>query len=252
MLDLQQMFEEGMLCSRSRGTFIQTTHLRITSDPPPLDEVTPTVIVEPEELEDSSSCGPPLPPPLDPPPHRRYRVKGPVASKVDGFYPDCDVLCEVPPDSNDYEGDVNQVKYLRASEISYVEAIAEQLCSEGRYYEKDCARLLSLFAGTCGNLKVPRAPEGTGMILGAFVHGGNLGVTRYGRDLPWTTRYFNSYLLKKLAKARPSMQCSWTTLAIQSAEQIPRHKDSHNEGGTLQLCYGAADKLSRRTLGSRW
>ncbi|OLP83551.1 Retrovirus-related Pol polyprotein from transposon TNT 1-94 [Symbiodinium microadriaticum] len=222
----------GHVVLKEAGTFIQTTHLRITSDPPPLDEVTPTVIVEPEETEELPSDGPPLPPPLDPPPHRRYRVKAPVASKVDGFYPFRDVLYEVPSETNDYEDDVSQVKYLRASEISYVEAIAQQLCNENKYHEKDCARLLSLFAGTCGNLKVPRAPEGTGMILGAFVHGGNLGVTRYGRDLPWTTRYFNSYLLQKLAKTRPSTQCSWTALAIQSAEQIPRHKDSHNERGT--------------------
>ncbi|CAE7897074.1 TY4B-J, partial [Symbiodinium necroappetens] len=56
------------------------------------------------------------------------------------------------------------------------------------------------------------------MILGAYVHGGSFGVTRYGRDLPWVARYFNEYLKRKLQKTRPELSCSWTTLAIQSAE----------------------------------
>ena len=75
-----------------------------------------------------------------------------------------------------FEEEPPEMRYLRVGEIQYVEGVAEKMCREGKFGERECARLLSLFAGTCGNLKVPRAPLGTGMILGAYVHGGSFGV----------------------------------------------------------------------------
>ena len=39
-------------------------------------------------------------------------------------------------------------------------------------------------------------------------------------------------MLTKLGKQRPGMNYSWTTVALQAATEIPRHKDSHNERGT--------------------
>ena len=125
------------------------------------------------------------------------------------------------------------LRSMRLGEIQYVEGVAERMCRDQRFGESACARLLSLFAGTCGNLKVPRAPDGKGMVLGAFVHGGSFGVTRCGRDLPWVTRYFNQYMKAKVEKCWPEMKYSWTTLAIQSAEEVPLYRDSRNERGTL-------------------
>ncbi|CAE7942340.1 TY5A, partial [Symbiodinium sp. KB8] len=219
----------GHVILKDTGTFIQTTHVRITQDPPPLEEVVPTVLVEPELPEED----PPIPPPLLPPPSRRVRAKGPAAAKLDLFFPKNEVMVDYATDSEVLEDEDPQVKYLRVGEIQYVEAIAKQLYQDSKYSEHDCTRLLTLFAGTCGNLRVPRAPLGIGMIFGAYVHGGSFGVTRYGRDLPWVASYFNEYLKRKLQKTHPELPCSWTTLAIQSAEDIPRHKDSHNERGTM-------------------
>ncbi|CAE7342763.1 TY4B-J [Symbiodinium sp. KB8] len=229
---------------KDTGTFIQTTHVRITRDPPPLEDVMPPVIVEPELPEED----PPLPPPALPLPRMRMREKAPVLSKMDSFYPEQETLVDPIVDVDSFEGVPQQLKYLRIGEIQYVEAIAKQLCEEERYNQKDGARLLALFAGTCGNLKVPRAPLGVGMILGAYVHGGSFGVTRYGRDLPWVATYFNNYLLRKLRKIWPDISCSWTTLAIQSAESVPRHKDSHNERGTLNYVM----ELKTETLDGLW
>ncbi|OLP80086.1 hypothetical protein AK812_SmicGene39547 [Symbiodinium microadriaticum] len=220
----------GHVVLKESGTFIQTTHVRVTKDPPPLEEVTPTVVVEPDDLPEPPDDEPPLPPPLVPP--RRVRVKRPGVAKVDGFYLEYEHLLQELPLKDEPEEEEHQVMYMRPQEIQYVEVVAQQLCEAEKYTEKDSARLLALFAGTCGNLKVPRAPEGAGMILGAFVHGGNFGVTKYGRDLPWVTKYFNSYFMKKIEKAWPELKCTWTTLAIQSAEQVPRHRDVHNERGT--------------------
>ena len=125
------------------------------------------------------------------------------------------------------------LKYLRLEEISYVEAVAKDSCVNKRFTANDSAHLLSLFAGTCGNLRVPRAPDGQGMVMGAFVHGGSLGVTRYGRDLPWTTKYFNDYTMKKIMDRWPGTFPTWSTLVIQASDQIPRHRDVHNEKDTF-------------------
>ena len=236
----------GHVILKESGTFIQTTHVRVTADPPSLEEVTPTIVVEPEELSEPPDDQPPLPPPAVPP--RRVREKRPGVAKADGFYQEREQLPHELLAPGEHQEQEPQVMYMRPQEIQYVEVVAQQLCEAEKYTEKDCARLLALFAGTCGNLKVPRAPEGTGMILGAFVHGGNFGVTKYGRDLPWVTRYFNSYLLKKIDKAWPTLRCSWTTLAIQSAEQVPRNRDVHNERGT----YNYVTELKTRTLEGLW
>ncbi|CAE7244180.1 unnamed protein product [Symbiodinium necroappetens] len=236
----------GHVILKESGTFIQTTHVRVTTDPPSLEEVTPTIVVEPDEPSEPPDDKPPLPPPAVPP--RRVREKRPGVAKADGFYQEREQLPHELLAPGEHQEPEPQVMYMRPKEIQYVEVVAQQLCEAEKYTEKDCARLLALFAGTCGNLKVPRAPEGTGMILGAFVHGGNFGVTKYGRDLPWVTRYFNSYLIKKIGKAWPTLRCSWTTLAIQSAEQVPRHRDVHNERGT----YNYVTELKTRTLEGLW
>ena len=242
----------GHVILKDTGTFIQTTHVRITRDPPPLEEVMPTVVVEPDDEgvlpAESSEDGPPLPPPSLPPPTKRIRSKAPTAAKLEPCYLDYEVLYDALPQDVPLDEYESQVKYLRVGEIQYVEAVARQLCQDDRYNERDCARLLALFAGTCGNLKVPRAPLGTGMILGAYVHGGSLGITRYGRDLPWVASYFNGYLARKLRRSWPDMKYSWTTLAIQAAEDIPRHKDSHNERNSRNYVI----ELKTKSLDGLW
>ncbi|CAE7382490.1 unnamed protein product [Symbiodinium sp. CCMP2592] len=238
----------GHVILKDSGTFIQTTHVRVTRDPPTVDDVAPTVLVEPEESDGPADGEPPLPPPALPPPARRMRAKAPMVSKMDTFYQPLEVLSDVLPSSVEDDCPDGSVKYLRAGEIDYVETVAEQMFRNDCFSEKECARLLALFAGTCGNLKVPRAPEGQGMILGAFVHGGSFGVTRYGRDLPWVTRYFNSYLRAKIDKHWPGLHTTWTTIALQSAEQIPKHKDSHNERNT----YNYVLELKTRSLDGLW
>ncbi|CAE7596997.1 unnamed protein product [Symbiodinium sp. CCMP2592] len=237
----------GHVILKETGTFIQTTHVRVTRDPPPLDEVA-SVIVEPEPNEDPPEAEPPLPPPSDPPP-KRMRSKGPMVAKLDGGFEDYEWI---PGDLSEVHAYVEeedpQVKYLRAEEIKYVESVAKQLCEGDHYGESHGARLLGLFAGTCGNLRVPRAPEGAGLVMGAYVHGGAFGITRYGRDLPWTARYFNNYLMKKIKKNWPDMEFSWTTLVVQSAQEVPKHKDSHNEKGT----YNYVIELKTETAEGLW
>ncbi|OLP83993.1 Retrovirus-related Pol polyprotein from transposon TNT 1-94 [Symbiodinium microadriaticum] len=50
----------GHVILKSTGTFLTTTHVRVATEPPNLDEVAPTIIVDSEDL-------PPLPPPDVPP-----------------------------------------------------------------------------------------------------------------------------------------------------------------------------------------
>ena len=238
----------GHVIIKDTGTFIQTTHVRITKEPPPLEEVTPTVVVESHVDDEGLHEEPPLPPPSLPPPLRRVRTKAPVISKVERTYPQAEVLYEAPDDEDLIEEEERGLKYLRVGEVQYVEAIAKQLYQEAKFAEDDVARLLSLFAGTCGNLRVPRAPKGKGLIIGAYVHGGAFGLTRYGRDLPWVARYFNNYLSRKIYKQWPSWKCSWTTLAIQAASEIPKHRDNHNQRGT----YNYVMELKTDSLEGLW
>ena len=233
----------GHVILKDTGTFVQTTHVRVTKEPPTLDEVMPTVIVEPDD-EGPPPEEPPLPPPLSSPPAHRIRIKGPSVAKLDGFYQEFEAIPDMSGEITLFEEEPPELRYLRVGEIQYVEGVAQRMCMEGKYTERDGARLLSLLAGTCGNLKVPRAPLGTGMVLGAYVHGGSFGIARYGRDLPWVTRFFNAYMMKKIRKTWPNMACSWTTLAIQSAAEIPRHRDAHNEPGT----YNYALELKTESL----
>ncbi|CAE7178911.1 unnamed protein product, partial [Symbiodinium necroappetens] len=238
----------GHVIIKDTGTFIQTTHVRITKEPPPLEEVAPAVAVDSYVDDEGPHEGPPLPPPLLPPPPRRVRLKAPAVSKVDGDYPQNEVLYETPTEEDIFDEEEPGLKYLRVGEIQYLETIARQLYQEDKFDEGDVARLLSLFAGTCGNLRVPRAPKGKGLIIGAYVHGGAFGLTRYGRDLPWVARYFNDYLTRKIQGKWPTLKPSWTTLAIQAASEVPKHRDSRNERGT----YNYVMELKTNSLEGLW
>ncbi|CAE7455790.1 GIP [Symbiodinium sp. CCMP2592] len=225
----------GHVILKDMGTFVQTTHVRITREPPPLDTIAPTVVVEPETSE-SLAPGmeePPLPPPDVPPPERRLRAKTPRAAKLDELYEPCVELFEATQGMKGSLEEECELKYLRLEEIEYLEGVARGLYEDRKFSKSDAHKLLSLFAGTCGNLKVPRAPEGQGLVLGAFVHGGSFGVTRYGRDLPWVMKYFNMFLYERIKARWPHVRPTWTTLALQCAETVPRHRDVHNERATF-------------------
>ncbi|CAE7538500.1 GIP [Symbiodinium sp. CCMP2592] len=224
----------GHVILKDTGTFVQTTHVRITREPPPLDTIAPTVVVEPETSLPAPGEGePPLPPPDVPPPERRLRAKTPRAAKLDELYEPCVELFEATQGMKGSLEEECELKYLRLEEIEYLEGVARGLCQDRKFSKRDGHQLLSLFAGTCGNLKVPRAPEGQGLVLGAYVHGGSFGVTRYGRDLPWVMKYFNMYLYERIKARWPHVRPTWTTLALQCAETIPRHRDVHNERATF-------------------
>ncbi|CAE7671934.1 TY4B-J [Symbiodinium sp. CCMP2592] len=167
----------GHVILKATGTFIQTTYVRVARDPPSLDEVAPTVIA-------------------------------PSEFKVDGFFEDFEMMSNEPGQQSLEDEEEAALKYLKFDEIQYVEGIAEEMLRESRFEDHDGAGLLSLVASTCGSLK--------GLVMGAFVHGGSFGVTRYGRDLPWVTKFFNAYMKKKLTKNWPHLNYAWTTLVIQA------------------------------------
>ncbi|CAE7197715.1 GIP [Symbiodinium sp. CCMP2592] len=205
----------GHVILKQSGTFVQTTHVRITQDPPSLDEVAPVVLVEEPVPLPNEAPEPPLPPPPGPPPATRLREKTPSVAYVGETYESSVGLSEIRSLVGEADEAEPIMKYLRVEEIQYVEAVAEQLFKEEKYEAEDVERIM-----------------GQGLILGAFVHGGSFGVTRYGRDLPWVTKYLNHYVRQKIEKAQVSYHPTWTTIAVQCADQIPRHRDVHNERGT--------------------
>ncbi|CAE7696974.1 GIP [Symbiodinium sp. CCMP2456] len=113
--------------------------------------------------------------------------------------------------------------------------MAAKMLEAGVPNARGCAALLDKIGHDCGNLKVPRAKDGCGILLGAYVHGGAFGVTSLGKELKWTTMYFNKFLSKKLKqtfRAQDGGEFTWATLALQHASEVPMHRDVHNQRGS--------------------
>ncbi|CAE7214357.1 GIP, partial [Symbiodinium sp. KB8] len=231
----------GHVVLKPSGTFLTTAHVRVTTDPPPLDSIVPTVYVEPEP-----PVAPPLPPPdhepppgagigddpLLPPPIRRARFKGPALRHLQLFLPDVVPMDEVQQCIEDYELPEPRLCQLRAKLVYELETLAAEMIQEGPPTLEGCTRLLENIGSECGNLKVPRVKDGIGMVVGAYVHGGSFGVTNYGKDLKWTAMYLNKYLLIRLKETLGDGDYAWTTLALQHAAEVPQHRDVHNQLGS--------------------
>ena len=217
----------------------------MTTDPPPLDHVAPTIVVDPGE------CEPPLPPPSSEPPEAggigldpllppdeldelpapklRMRAKGPTLRQLQDFFPEfvhcSEVLggeCRVKPHSP-------QLCALRADQVCDLESLAADLLKGGLPTLEGCATMMDKIDSGCGNLKTPRTKDGHGLLLGAYVHGGSFGVTSYGKLLPWTAMYLNKFLLMKLKETLGEGDYTWSTIALQHASEVPLHKDNHNQ-----------------------
>ena len=308
----------GHVILKPGGTFLTTTHVRVAREPPSLDDVAPTIVVDPEE--------PPLPPPVSPPeaeepfehpgdrprveassssglgrgrslgpkgvlpvehPGDRHRVeasspsglgpllddgvesvppypKGPPISysppmaRVRGKSPgvrisalragDYEDMVEAMAEGEDQDGDQSysqeeiMMKVLKAQEKQAVEAVAKELLSAGDFSKDACQRLLRALGGFHTRWKTPRTTTGQGMVLGAFVRGGSFGVTSHGKNLPNTMRFLNKFLMIRLQYTMPGSTCTWTTLALQRANQIPAHRDVHNQRGTRNYVMEIADE----------
>ncbi|CAE7730560.1 GIP [Symbiodinium sp. CCMP2456] len=240
----------GHVILKPSGTFLTTTHVRVTVDPPPLDSLVPTIVVDPEDCDE-----PPLPPPSHeppdgagvgdieppgerhelPPPRVRARKKGPGIRRLQPFFPDYVSPSEVGDDSSSTTSTDPELLVLRSAETYELELMAAKMVEAGVPNARGCAALLDKIGYDCGNLKVPRAKDGCGILLGAYVHGGAFGVTSLGKELKWTTMYFNKFLTKKLKqtfRAQDGGEFTWATLALQYASEVPMHRDVHNQRGS--------------------
>ena len=234
----------GHVVLKPSGTFLTTTHVRVTTDPPPLHQIAPTVIVEPDCSEE-----PPLPPPLSepppgagvgpieldelPPPRVRARKKGPAVRYVQPFFPEYVSIDEVYQETMSTATSDPELRGLRADVTYELELMAVKFLEDGEPTLQGCAALLEKIGLDCGNLKVPRAKDGCGLLLGAYVHGGTFGVTSLGKELKWTTYYLNKFLARRLretmANSDNEANFTWTTIALQHASEVPLHRDVHNQ-----------------------
>ncbi|OLP85186.1 Copia protein [Symbiodinium microadriaticum] len=234
----------GHVILKPSGTFLTTTHVRVTTDPPPLDQVVPTVIVDPEEPE-----APPLPPPdvppigggvgpipLDEPPLRRVRKKAPSVRQLQPMFPVYVSFEELEHETSSTTTDLPILRGLRPEDTYEVELMAAQMLDEGSPTKQGCAKLMDKIGLDCGNLKVPRARDGCGLLLGAYVHGGTFGVTSLGKELRWTTLYLNKFLKERLKETTfevgDQAEFTWASIALQHASEVPLHKDVHNQKGS--------------------
>ena len=248
----------GHVILKSTGTFIQTTHVRVARDPPPLDTVAPTILVEPESP-------PPMPPPSAAPDSKPASTKddelppypkGPPVSyappmtratsktpgvrlrtmKVEecgGEAPDeLDALQARLAECDGGEDGELRMCGLQPHQTSEVEIMARRLCEAGKYEKKGCIEILGELDKVKCNLRNPRALVGQGILMGAYVQGPFHGITSNAKALPWTTRYLNAYLLQQLKRSYPDRQPTWSTLVLHHIAEAKMHKDIHNEKGT--------------------
>ncbi|CAE7659172.1 unnamed protein product [Symbiodinium necroappetens] len=240
-----------------------------------LDDVAPPILVDSEDP-------PPLPAPLEPPdadqlkklqpnipeinielnalppyptgppityspPGTRVRGKSPgvrMRALRDGDYED---MCEsLEGDDGEVDQSLQQeeimMKVLKAQEKQAVEAVARELLAAGDFSKAACQRLMRALGGFHTRWKTPRTSEGQGMVLGAYVRGGSFGVTTHGREMPYTMRFLNKFLLVRLQYTMPGSTSNWTTLAVQRANEIPAHRDVHNQKGTRNYVMEIADE----------
>ena len=132
----------GHVILKDSGTFVQTTHVRITQDPPALDEVAPLVLVEESSPVREHEGGPPLPPPPGPPPATRLRAKTPSIAYLEQRFQPTFGLSEIQALLDDSAEEETIMKYLRVEEIQYVEATAEQLYKNNQFGSEDVPQRL--------------------------------------------------------------------------------------------------------------
>ncbi|OLP76426.1 Retrovirus-related Pol polyprotein from transposon TNT 1-94 [Symbiodinium microadriaticum] len=170
---------------------------------------------------------------------------GPSTDVRGGDYED---MVEAIAEGEDQDGEQSysqeeiMMKVLKAQEKQAVEAVAKELLSAGDFSKDACQRLLRALGGFHTRWKTPRTTTGQGMVLGAFVRGGSFGVTSHGKNLPNTMRFLNKFLMIRLQYTMPGSTCTWTTLALQRANQIPAHRDVHNQRGTRNYVMEIADE----------
>ena len=237
-------------------------------DPPPLPAPADPPEAAPEhpgdkprvELPSSSGRGPyrseasdALPPyPTGPPityspPGTRVRGKSPGVRMKALRAGDYEDMYEQMVDAGDdadpsYSQEEIMMRVLKAQEKQAVEAVARELLAAGDFSKEACQRLLRSLGGFHTRWRTPRTAAGQGMVLGAYVRGGSFGITKHGREMPYTMRFLNKFLLIRLQYTMPGSTSTWTTLAMQRANEIPAHRDVHNQRGTRNYVMEIADE----------
>ncbi|CAE7324282.1 RE1, partial [Symbiodinium necroappetens] len=129
---------------------------------------------------------------------------------------------------------------LTSSSSSRLES---ELCARGLLIKADfrddsCLGLLKLALEKEGASKravASRAGRGRNLVLGGYVHGGVLGITRECRERPWLTKYLSEFLRSK-GDREPH-----TTLSVSLNTKFEMHADSHNRSESVNVSYGLGD-----------
>ena len=188
------------------------------------------------------------PPVVYGPPSARVRGKSPGIRLKTMRAGDYESMCEALEAGDDHQAEASysqeeiMMSVLKVQEKQAVEAVARELLAAGDFSREACQRLLRALGGFSTRWKNPRTTTGSGMVLGAYVRGSSFGVTNHGRDLPHTVRFLNRFLSIRLQYTMPGSTCTWTTLALQRAYQIPAHRDVHNQMGTRNYVMEIADE----------
>ena len=81
-----------------------------------------------------------------------------------------------------------------------------------------------------------RSTSRCSLVLGSFVHGGFLGVTKNSHKYKEVTKYINAYMSHHLGPAR-----TWSSLMLGFNTPAVVHTDNHNLRGSLNVVHGAGE-----------
>ena len=128
--------------------------------------------------------------------------------------------------------------WFSQSHVNLIESLAKDLLSRKQFDHRTCEQLIEMLA--IPHNRQHRGLLGPGpaqyLVLGAYSHGNQYGITKQTQELPETTRYLLKYLQHYDDQ---DTQCS--SMVINYNSFCPRHRDIHNDGKYCNRLIGLGD-----------
>ena len=152
-----------------------------------------------------------------------WKVKVQVIKRLHGF------KTKVRENQQDKGGSVK---------VNLIESLAKDLLNRKQFDHRTCEQLIEMLA--IPHNRQHRGLLGPGpaqyLVLGAYSHGNQYGITKQTHELPETTRYLLQYLQHHDDQ---DTQCS--SIVINHNSFCPRHRDIHNDGKYCNRLIGLGD-----------
>ena len=137
----------------------------------------------------------------------------------------------------------------KESDLEEQERLAKEWFDLGKFSHRECRMLLEEM-NFKKNLRASSRGEQEGsVVLGAYAHGGNRGVTTEALQRPWLTKYLNMFMRWNV-ETQLHEDCSWSALLVMETNEVPRHRDVRNARDSNNYLIGLGDDDPGREVSS--